>query len=728
MKPSAARLLLLNGAPAYRRLAEIVAGVALGVGMVLILLGGFLHMPDRDDRVAWRTYGGEEFARADSEAPLPVPTANTVLRLTQPDYFMGGTYTIVRVAAADDTAVTLPDGLALPAPGEYYASPAMAQLIEDHPSDQLGDRFGTPIGERGDELLQGPSDRVVLVGSDWEELAKTYPTQLEDAFPASGSKFNTGLYRTVLAIGAVAVLIPIVLLISIVSQLGASERRERFATVRLIGAGRRAIAGVSGFEMLIATLVGGVLGIGVAAAIRPAASTLELDGSTSFGADLTPPALWTAGAIIAVALLGGATAWWRTFRDDVGALGSSRERAEKKVTAWRSVMLLVGLAMLIGPMIAFRFDAAASEFYNVLMLGGFAITAFGIVVAGPWLTRLASRVLNRFASTAPTVVAAGRLSRHARATFRSVAGLVVAVFIVSLFAGVVSAIEDVVTPRDTPGRLSMDAVVGEVGSPEEVHAVTAAITELEGIEGIAVAYWPTDDQGLLVMTPEDARAIGAVDVPDAPAVSLDLFEMLAGGTDIARDPVTPPVATNSIDESAPSQVFVITDGTAEAKERARTAIETSTVPGRAPLTRADFAAAGTLSFTHELETMAYLGMAVAIGISALSLTVATVAAALDRKRTFALLRLGGMPAAHVRRVIAIEASMPLGATLAASAGLGFFVAWAMIETLGNDMSMTWPDARYWWAVVASVAITAAAVVGSFGLVRRSTEVTSTRFE
>jgi ABC-type antimicrobial peptide transport system permease subunit len=121
-------------------------------------------------------------------------------------------------------------------------------------------------------------------------------------------------------------------------------------------------------------------------------------------------------------------------------------------------------------------------------------------------------------------------------------------------------------------------------------------------------------------------------------------------------------------------------------------------------------------------------MAVAIGIAALSLTVATVAAALDRKRTFALLRLGGMPSGDLRRVIAVEAGVPLVATLAISAGLGFFVAWLMVTTLGNGQTMSWPDARYWWAIVASVAIGAAAVMGSFSMVRRSTEVTSTRFE
>lgn len=326
------------------------------------------------------------------------------------------------------------------------------------------------------------------------------------------------------------------------------------------------------------------------------------------------------------------------------------------------------------------------------------------------------------------MVAAGRLSRHARATFRSVAGLVVAVFIVSLFAGVVSAIEDIVTPRDTPGRLSMDAVVGYVNSQDEVDTVAAEVATLEGMRGIAVAYLSPGDDPDEIMTPADARAIGAIDVPDAPGVVVNLYDMLTGGTGVGNDDVAPPVPTVSTEGLVPTQVVVLTDGTAAAKERARTALEGTTVSGVAPVTRADYAQAGTLSFTHELETMAYLGMAVAIGVSALSLTVATVAAALDRKRTFALLRLGGMPAADVRRVIAIEASVPLAATLAVSAGLGFFVAWVMLATLGNDLSMSWPDARYWAAILASLVITAVAVLGSFGMVRRSTEVTSTRFE
>ena len=67
-------------------------------------------------------------------------------------------------------------------------------------------------------------------------------------------------------------------------------------------------------------------------------------------------------------------------------------------------------------------------------------------------------------------------------------------------------------------------------------------------------------------------------------------------------------------------------------------------------------------------------------------------------------------------------------TLIASGGLGFALAFVMVKALGNGLYFTWPDPLYWWALAGSVAIAAVAVSGSFGVVRRSTEITSTRFE
>ncbi len=729
MNPAATRLVLLNGTSAYRRLGSIVAGVALGTGLLLILVGAYLHLPDRDDRAAWATYGGQRLDAEGPDAEAPVPDDGHALRTTVVNIFLDGTYTSVSVAATPDSSVALPGGLALPAPGEYYASPAMARLIDSHPQDLLGDRFGTRIGELPDALLRGPSDRVVVVGQRWTALAPSTDTVLMSAFPTSGNPLGSGTSQFVIAVGSIAVLVPIILLISIVSQLGATERRERFATVRLVGAGRRAIALLSGLEMFVASLVGGALGIGVAAALRPLASTLTLSGTTSYTRDLTASAQWTVTVVLAVAVLGGGTAWWRTYRDDVGALGAVRERAEKRVTAWRSLTLFLGLSMLVIPAIAFQRDPKASEVFNYVLLLGFMVTVFGMVVAGPWLTSLTAHVMGRFAKTAPAVVAAGRLARHSRSTFRSVAGLVVAVFTVSMFAGVVSAIETTATPRDTPGALSSDAIVAPISRDAEADAVSSAVQGLEGTDRVVVAYATPEDELHHVMTSDEARALGSQDVPDAAFVVIDLLGMFGAGVFADSSAVDAPVAWSSgIEGLEPSLVVVVTDGSPDAIERARTAIEVATASWVTPTTRADYAKADALTFTHELGVMAYLGMAVAIGISALSLTVATVAAALDRKRTFALLRLGGMPARDLRRVIATEATLPLAATLVMSAGLGFLVAWLMIGAVGSDLTMGWPDARYWIAIAASVALGVAAVAGSFGLVRRSTEVTSTRFE
>jgi len=50
---AASRLIVLPHASAYRRLVGIVAGVAVATAMLLILLGTYLHLPDRADRFAW---------------------------------------------------------------------------------------------------------------------------------------------------------------------------------------------------------------------------------------------------------------------------------------------------------------------------------------------------------------------------------------------------------------------------------------------------------------------------------------------------------------------------------------------------------------------------------------------------------------------------------------------------------------------------------------------------
>ncbi|MFW7414226.1 FtsX-like permease family protein [Demequina sp. SO4-18] len=728
MRPAAARLLVLHGGGAYRRLAGIVGGVALGVGMLLILLGGFLHMPDRDARSAWTSPGGEWIEVTDAgEHIVPEPTPSTMLMFSTNDYFEGETISVVTTAASPDTEVTMPGGLTPPAPGEYYASPAMAEIIDATPPDMLEQRYGTRVAVLPDEMLAGPSQRAVLTGDDWDSVAVKPGARLMDGFPSASAYNTSATYRLILALGAIAILVPIVLLISIVGQLGAAERRDRLATVRLIGAGRGAVAALAAWEMAAATALGSLLGVGVAALVRPGASVLVLNGSTSFAADLTASWGWTFAVVLAVTALGALTAGWRAFSDDVGAPGATRERAEKPVTAWRTTTLVLGIVLFAGSAFVAMESSAWAEVASYTFLLGFAMTAFGIVIAGPWLTGVVSAGFRTVASSAPAVVAAGRLARHPRSTFRSVAGLVVAVFIVSVFAGSASAIDELVEPRDRPGLLDPHAVMASVGPGVDAAQVRETLSAVEGVEHVAIGFAAEGEDRGVLMNVTDARAIGAVDLPGSGGVILDLFGMLSD-TGLSGVSVDPPRDAPGLVPERVTSVIAVTDGASAAIERARTALIAHANTDLAPTTRADYGRVGTEELTDELAVMAYLGMGIAIGIAAVSLAVATAAAALDRRRTFGLLRLAGMSVRQLRATISIEATVPLLATLVASAGLGFAVAWTLIETLGEGATVGWPDERYWIAIAAALAIAAIAVTGSFGTVRRSTEMASTRFE
>src|SRR5690554_2044590 len=373
MNRHATRLLLLNGKPAYRRLGAIVAGVALGTGMLLILLGAFLKMPERDARSAWMSpvsdfwTGDQDVSEGD-----PVPAADQMLITSRVDNYGDEVVQVVTIATVADTHIRMPDGTLPPRTGQYYASQSAAEMIAAAPAEELGDRYGTAAGDVGPELLKGPSQPVVLVGVDWEQLSGRPGVTEQPGFAESTRYSESTTYRVILAMGAIALLVPILLLVSIVSQLGAAERREQLATVRLIGAGRKAVATMSGAEMLYAGLAGAALGVLVALALRPLAAQLLISGTTSFPADLIPPVGWTIGVVIAVGLMTGFAAWWRAYRDDVGALGSSREREEKSATAWRTVVLALRLVGVLGSAAVAVFVPSMAEMVSYSLLLGFA--------------------------------------------------------------------------------------------------------------------------------------------------------------------------------------------------------------------------------------------------------------------------------------------------------------------------------------------------------------------
>ena len=738
------KLAVVGSRSAYGRLAGIAGGVAVGVCLLLLLWGGANGLSARDDRGAWL----RETGRPAMTAPLttddpatsgpgtPVPlTADTVLMEANPvEVFRDQPINRRDVAALGSTTVKIPGIGSPPAPGQYYASPALQRLIESTPRDELGDRFGTFAGTIDDAALPGPDSLIVVTGATEAELRQNGRAFLVSDFTTNPYGGSAAAYKTVLSIGAIAVFFPVLLLISIVTGLGAAQRRERFATLRLIGASPQVVSLIAAVETAVPSLIGAVLGVVLAIALRPAAAQIPVNSTRMFAADLTTG--WAAAAVVVAVVVAASAlvAAHRTARAGIGPLGVTRAVHEETPTMWRSVPLLAGLAAMITAVLMIRvLEVRLPWLESPLLIVGFLLILVGVVVIGPWLTRLVSRIGLRQARSAAGVIASSRIQKTPAATFRSVSGLVIAVFVVSVFAGGSSIIESMEAPPARPGLLratSLHSTVGAGHTPTQVADAARKARDLPGILSATVGYGPgalsgPDAGPEIYLRAADAANLGFEDIPATETVAVDTSFLQFWTT---QPQALTPAPEANLDGLVPVVIVLGTDGSPEAMDRARTALSGSgitAVPATSPL---DFKLQSTGRLIQGLAVLAYLGMFVAIAIAGLSLAVATAAAVLDRQRVLGLMRLMGMPGSVLRRIIIREAAVPLLTVLLLSVGTGFLVAWLMVTFIDDTYRMSWPAPDYFIALGLSLFLALGAVTATFSLIRGNTAMTATRFE
>lgn len=741
MNPAVLKIALLGSKSSWGRMAGIGGGVAIGVCLVLLLWSAANGLAQRDARGAWlREMGQPSFTvplatdgRTAAGVPEPIPLTTGHILLGFPtDVFRDHSISRRDIAALPTTTVKLPGIDAPPAPGEYYASPALQRMIDSTPADELGDRYGKFAGTIDDTALPGPDALVVITGVTEAQIRQGPAAMLVTEFTTNPYGESASLYRTALLAGGIAVLFPVLLLVSIATGLGAAQRRERFATLRLIGASPRLVSSMAAVETAVPSLAGALLGVVLAVILRPAAALIPVNGMRMFLPDFTFGAGFAAIVVVLVVAASVLVAAGRTARSGIGPLGVTRAMHEKTPTARRAVPLLAGLTcMAIGTVLA-KIDTDGNPWTSPLLIGGFALTSVGIVTIGPWLTRAVSTIGLQRARSASTVIAASRIRRNPVAVFRSVSGLVIAVFMVSVFAGGISAIGKVETPQARPGLLqptSVYALVAPGHTQGQVSAVAQRTKTLTGIHDTTIGYAQTalgrGDTMDIYIASADAPSLGFPETPAGTIVAFDASFIQPWTTNPVPLTAAP---VDSLGGLVPVVMMVNTDGTPAAIDRARTSLNTSGVTAMPATSRADTATMSNTRLIQGLAALAYIGVFVAVAIAGISLAVSTAAAILDRKRVLGLMRLMGMPTSVLRRVIVQEAAVPLLAVLLLSVGLGFLVSWLMITSLAGGRTVTWPSTEYYAALSLSLLLALGAVTATFGLIRPNTAITATRFE
>ncbi|MFG3601588.1 ABC transporter permease [Micromonospora chersina] len=744
----AVRLSLAGGREAATRLAVIATAVALGVGMLLATLAGMNAVNAQNQRYAWLNTAVAP-AAAD-------PSVDPLWWLIREDYFHGDSIGRVEVAATGPDSPVPPGIPRLPGPGEYYVSPALGELLHTTPAAQLGDRFpGHEVGTIGEVALPSPDSLLIVIGrtpGDLEQLGARKATQIMTTSPSVCSRgcyvgINHDGMALVLSIVAVALLFPVLIFIGTATRLAATRREQRFAAMRLIGATPRQISVISAVESVLAAAAGTAVGFGLFLALRPLLAAIPFTGERFFTADLS----LTLVDVLAVALgipLGAVVAAWLALRRvQISPLGVARRVTPKPPRAWRLIPLVAGLVELTY-FIGRRPPTTNGQL--TAYLSGFLLILTGLLLAGPWLTMLGARLLAGRASRPATLIAGRRLADNPRAAFRSVSGLIVALFVTSVATGIITTY---VANRGEPRTDSVAATsLSTWFPPEEGPAPTAdqipaGLATIPGVRSVTLV------RANPVETPPPLEVNGTVNpayrwwwpgvITCAELDRLAEFGTCSPGAQVAT------VADDLIGERAwdltndhyvwadahmdPAQVdrqpirsVVVNTTSRAAFEQARTMLINAFPAVRFPASTAEWEA-DSARLMVQFQQLANVVMLASLPIAGCSLAVSVAGGLTDRKRPFSMLRLTGVQLRTLRRVVALETVVPLLAVAAVATGMGFLAAHLFLRAqLGYTLLA--PDGSFYLMVAGGLAVSLGIVASTLPLLRRITGPETARNE
>jgi len=275
-------------------------------------------------------------------------------------------------------------------------------------------------------------------------------------------------------------------------------------------------------------------------------------------------------------------------------------------------------------------------------------------------------------------------------------------------------------------------------APSVSGSLLAHLRAIGGVEGVTVIYSGGSSQsesggpsGLLASCAQLARtpAIGRC----APGVGVAAITgNLARGAATSGSTLAATVWPTASASAArlPSLpawgIIVQTRGSIPAIERARTSLEIALPFQALPVTLSEISEsnARVIAELHQLTNVVII---ISLVIAGCGLAVSVTAGVNDRKRPFSLLRLTGVPLSTLRRVVALEAALPLLIISVMSAGIGFPAATLFLQSqLGETLRA--PGAGYYALVAAGLAASLAIIASTLPLIERITEPDTARSE
>lgn len=737
------RLALKGNRQVISRQLMIVFSTAVGVCLLLTVISGLNILNNKFNRACW------ECTTAKTQPSHNMPNDGLLWHFST-DVYQGKTIKTLYVASLGPHAAQIPGVPYIPQPGTYMASPAMTELLRDAPRSELGARYGIvrEAGIVGDQALTSPKDLVMVVGRDPQTL------KAMDAITVYNVSANTEVanirmfVRVACAILAAGLLFPILVLIGNATRLSAARREERYAALSLVGASDRQINVFVIIDALVGTLAGVVVG-GLSfaliklVAVNPNASSLPF-----FVTDFTPQFLGFAAIAIIVPAIAAVAGLLSLRKVHVSPIGISRHLVTKQPTFRRILPFIAGVILFIFSTVQMHqyVNKDLPMEYGVLLFAGFVLIVAGIVVAGPWLTLYLARLLAKRTGRAYTLLATRRLAHDPQTAFRSVSGVIVAVFIAACFAGAAPALFQNNAKRSAGALENVFLVplvdTASIGlSPEKTQKIVAGLEAIKSVQAYPL-YAPSSQpqpkdytaggKGHVVISCQalaQLREFGACDTSSKVAKFKSVDAFAYGRVDATIAEGLPKAElTNYVNN--PMLYMLVRADNASALELARTYVfvnlpeKTASFP---PQTYGEiYAASGKTVDT--LRTVINWSVLVTLLIAGCSLTIATLSALVERKRTFTILRLSGASMSTLRKVMLYETIVPLVVFAAMSVTFGYLAAFAMVKGFTPDASLTLPSKTFYLTMAAGLMVSLLIVCSTLPVLRRITTSENARYE
>ena len=559
---------------------------------------------------------------------------------------------------------------------------------------------------------------MIVRGASAEEVAES------DAFTKSQGQpsYFANVYRTdanglksdakidpvaviVFGVGGTILLFPIVIFVSVATQLGAAQREKRYAALRLIGATKWQVGRVLMLESLLASVVGVIIGLGAFWLLQAPLQDFRMDGMRFNPGDL---ALTGTQYALIIGLTLGLTMfvnWRRMRRAQISPLGVSRSVEKvKKLRAWRALVPALGIAFFAWlsskPGRDWLDANKESAMPLVLLTTALLLVMFGLILAGGWLTNKLSLLAARWANNGSMLIAGKRTAVHSRTVFRSVSGVVLALFAGSFYLTATSGIEGLNAQAVKDNGFSQlkrgTAIVIGRSLPGDM---AEQLQQKSYIASVATIY-PREDgdaircQDLAAYTehtcPNNARS--------------DQFALLNFDAPVVKNVslINDKVDTNGAKE------YLVTLKSDNDIEKLRTM-----VTAKANQYDLTYAVSGTDSkkphinpTIREFADLAYVGIGVTLFVAVASLIVSTIGGLMERRRSLYTLRLGGMRLAQLKRLVMVESVAPLLITSVLSCGIGVWTGAVFTSTFSTTLK---PVLTLTYFAIVSIGLVAAII-------------------